>query len=112
MVPDLLDHLRATFSPASNVSYDHRFDEIRTAQVLILDDLGAQSASPWAREKLNQLFNHRYNAELATVFTVADEMLNSLDERLRVRLFDDRLSTVCIITAPAYRGGKSRRSRN
>ncbi len=30
MVPDLMDHLRATFSPDSKISYDRRFDEIKT----------------------------------------------------------------------------------
>jgi DNA replication protein DnaC len=111
MVPDLLDHLRATFSPSSNVSYDHRFDEIRTTQLLILDDLGAQSTSPWAKEKLHQLFNHRYNAELPTVLTVADDMLESIDERLRVRLLDERICTICAITAPAFHGGKARKTK-
>ena len=108
MVPDLLDHLRATFSPSSNVSYDRRFDEIRTSPLLILDDLGAQSTSPWAKEKLHQLFNYRYNAELATVITVAVDMLESIDERLRVRLLDERLCTICAITAPAYHGGRKK----
>jgi DNA replication protein DnaC len=108
MVPDLLDHLRATFSPSSNTSYDHRFDEIRTASLLVLDDLGAQSTSPWAKEKLHQLFNHRYNAELPTVITVAVDMLESIDERLRVRLLDERLCSICVITAPAYHGGKKK----
>ena len=111
MVPDLLDHLRATFSPSSNVSYDRRFDEIRTASLLILDDLGAQSTSPWAKEKLHQLFNYRYNAELATVITVAVDMLESIDERLRVRLLDERLCTICAITAPAYHGGRKKTTR-
>lgn len=111
MVPDLLDHLRATFNPASSVSYDHRFDEIRAAPVLVLDDLGAQTASPWAKEKLHQLFNYRYNTELPTVLTVAVDMLPAIDERLRVRLLDDRLCTICAITAPAYHAGKSRRGR-
>jgi DNA replication protein DnaC len=106
MVPDLLDHLRATFSPSSPVRYDRRFDEIRTSPVLILDDLGAQSTSPWAREKLHQLFNHRYNAELPTVMTVADEMFDTIDERLRVRLQDDKLCRVLYINVPAYHGGK------
>ena len=64
MVPDLLDHLRATFSPNSNVAFDRRFDEIRTAPLLVLDDLGTQSMTPWVKEKLYQLFNYRYNAEL------------------------------------------------
>lgn len=111
MVPDLLDHLRATFSPSSNVSYDHRFDEIRTAPLLVLDDLGAQSTSPWAKEKLHQLFNYRYNAELPTVMTVAVDMLESIDERLRVRLLDERICTICPITAPAYHGGRPRKTR-
>jgi DNA replication protein DnaC len=111
MVPDLLDHLRATFSPSSNVSYDHRFDEIRTAPLLVLDDLGAQSTSPWAKEKLHQLFNYRYNAELPTVLTVAVDMLESIDERLRVRLADERLCNFVTITAPAFHGGKSRKTK-
>ena len=34
MVPDLLDHLRATFSPNSSATFDRRFDEIRTAPLL------------------------------------------------------------------------------
>src|SRR5262245_18052639 len=42
-VPDLLDHLRATFGPSSEVAYDERFEQIRTANLLILDDLGAES---------------------------------------------------------------------
>jgi len=64
IVPDLLDHLRATFNPNSTVSYDRRFEEVRSAELLILDDLGTQAMTPWVREKLYQLFNHRYNASL------------------------------------------------
>jgi DNA replication protein DnaC len=108
MVPDLLDHLRASFDPKNNISYDHRFDEIRTASLLVLDDLGAQSTTPWAREKLHQLFNHRYSAELPTVITVAVDMLEAIDERLRVRLLDERLCSIYAITAPAYHGAKKK----
>ncbi|NOY99898.1 MAG: ATP-binding protein [Chloroflexi bacterium] len=107
MVPDLLDHLRATFSPNSHVSYDRRFDEIRTAPLLILDDLGTQSMTPWVREKLYQLFNYRYNAELPTVITTADT-LDEIDERIRSRLLDKRLCKIHAITAPAYYGAKRR----
>ena len=74
MVPDLLDHLRATFNPNSSVTFDRRFDEIRTAPLLILDDLGTQTMSPWVKEKLFQLINYRYNTELPTVITSADAM--------------------------------------
>jgi DNA replication protein DnaC len=111
MVLDLLDHLRSTFSPSSPVSYDRRFDDIRMAPVLILDDLGAQSTTQWAREKLYQILNHRYNAELPTVITIPVEALESIDERLRVRLMDERLCTICQITAPAYHGSRTRKAK-
>lgn len=107
MVPDLLDHLRATFNPASPVSYDQRFEEIRNAELLVLDDLGTQSATPWAREKLYQLFTHRYNAQLPTVITTADR-LEDMDTRIRARMLDTRLCTIYAITAPAYTGRKKR----
>ncbi len=107
MVPDLLDHLRATFSPKSEVSYDRRFDEIRATPLLILDDLGTQSMTPWVREKLYQLFNYRYNAELPTVITTADT-LEEIDERIRSRLLDKRLCKIHALTVPAYYGVKKK----
>ncbi len=60
VVPDLLDHLRSTFNPSSETSYDRRFEEVRSAPLLVLDDLGTQAATPWVKEKLYQLFNYRY----------------------------------------------------
>jgi DNA replication protein DnaC len=50
VVPDLLNHLRATFNPESTVSYDERFDLVRNVGLLVLDDLGTESATLWARE--------------------------------------------------------------
>jgi len=102
-VPDLLDHLRATFSPHSTISLDRRFEEIRTTRLLILDDLGTQSATPWAREKLYQLFNYRYNAELPTVITTSSTA-EELDPRLYSRMQDERICRVIVIPVAAYRG--------
>ena len=109
VVPDLLDHLRATFNPSSTVSLDRRFEEIRTAPLLILDDLGTQSTTPWVREKLYQLFNHRYNAALPTVITTA-AFKEEMDSRLLSRMEDTRLCKVYSITAPPYHGAPSRRT--
>lgn len=100
-VPDLLDHLRSTFSPSSAVTYDEVFEEVRSARLLILDDLDTQNASPWAREKLYQILNHRYMAELPTVITTAST-IDKIDERIRSRLLDTRLCTFFGILAPAY----------
>ncbi|HSJ52582.1 MAG TPA: ATP-binding protein, partial [Anaerolineae bacterium] len=102
VVPDLLDHLRATYSPSSPVRYDERFDEVRNAPLLILDDLGTQNATPWAGEKLYQILNHRYNARLPTVVT-SNQYLDEIDLRIRSRLVDPALATVFHILAPDYR---------
>lgn len=104
VVPDLLDHLRATFAPTSRVTYDDRFESVRSTPFLILDDLGAQTATAWAQEKLFQLLNHRYNAQLPTVVTMNRE-LEEVDPRLRSRLADSTLVTIVTILAPDFRQG-------
>jgi DNA replication protein DnaC len=109
-VPDLLDHLRSTFSPNSTVTYDEVFEEVRSARLLILDDLDTQNASPWAKEKLYQILNHRYMAELATVITTAST-LEKIDERIRSRMLDTRVCTFWAILAPAYVAGMETQKR-
>ncbi len=104
VVPDLLDHLRSTFHPDSTVSYDEQFELLRTVPVLILDDFGAQSNTPWANEKLYQIINFRYNAQLPTVVTT-NLALEEIDPRIRSRLLDTMLTATHYITAPDYRGG-------
>lgn len=108
-VPDLLDHLRASFHPESRESYDHRFEDIRTCSLLILDDLGAHSSTPWAKEKLYQLFNYRYDAELPTVIT-SSQSLEALDARLRMKLIDDRICKIHMLAVPSYIGRQPKSS--
>jgi DNA replication protein DnaC len=93
VVPDLLDHLRAAFAPTANEVYDQLFAKMREAEVLVLDDLGAQQSSPWANEKLFQLLNYRYNMGLPTVITANPKGLQGIDERIRSRLSDTSLVT-------------------
>jgi DNA replication protein DnaC len=98
IVPDLLDHLRATYSPSSDVAYDELFERVRNAPLLVLDDMGRQSSTPWAEEKLFQILNHRFNAELPTVITI--NSLKQLDERLAARLQDPRIAQQCELDKP------------
>ena len=83
--PDLLDHLRSSFGPTSEISYSDLFEQVRTTPLLVLDGLGSQSAFPWAEEKLRQLINYRYGAELPTVVTTAEHP-EELDPYIRARL--------------------------
>jgi len=120
VVPEFLDHLRSAFSPESRVSYDQLFERTKKAPLLILDDFGEQSTTPWAQEKLYQVINYRYNARLPTVITTTCS-LDEIENPISSRLADPRLSLVLNIMAPDYRtdlrssqkrisrGGKKRR---
>lgn len=84
-VPDLLDHLRGAYAPTSDVSYSELYDQVADAPLLVLDGFGAHSSTPWAEEKLQQIFNYRFNAELPTVVTTACE-LSDIDPYIASRL--------------------------
>ena len=102
-VPDLLDHLRSTFGPDSQIGYDEQFDRVRNAPILILDDLGTESATVWAREKLFQLINHRYNAAMPMVVTT-NHRPEEIDGRILSRLSDRALGSGPIwVEAQDYR---------
>ncbi len=105
VVSEFLDHLRSSFGPESKATYDELFERVKSAPLLILDDYGEHSSTPWAQEKLYQLINYRYNARLPMVVTMCCS-LDELDEserRVSSRLADVRLSTVYYISAPDYR---------
>ena len=104
-VPDLLDHLRTTFSPDSPIAYDELFEQIKTAPVLILDDLGAESSTSWAEEKLYQIIVYRYETLLRTIITTtfAIDELERAKPRLASRLMDTLVVEWCPINAPDYR---------
>jgi DNA replication protein DnaC len=102
IAPDLLDHLRAAYAPNSEGSYDDRFEAVRTVPLLIIDDLGTENTTPWAREKLYQIFNHRYNYRLPTVITSNVE-LDSLDPRIASRICDQSLCLHVYIDADDFR---------
>lgn len=105
VVPDFLDHLRSTFSPESTISYDQLFEEVKNAPLLILDDLGAQSTTPWAQEKLYQVINYRYNAKLPTVITTTCST-DELDPPISSRIVDPKISVLFHIVAPDYYSGR------
>lgn len=106
VVPDLLDHLRTAFGPNAETSYDQRFTAFRNADLLILDDLGTENATPWAREKLFQIINHRYIERAPTVVTTND--LDRVDGRIRSRLCDWQISRSVYIDADDYRSRSPR----
>jgi DNA replication protein DnaC len=72
------------------------FEQVRNVPLLILDDLGSQTGTPWAEEKLFQLLNYRYNACLPTVITTS-LTVTAMDARLASRLTDPQVSTILLM---------------
>ena len=104
VVPDLLDHLRRAYRPDNPETYDEVFDALRAARLLVLDDLGAHSTTPWAEEKLYQLLSYRYLQALPTIITT-NMKPDNLDPRLASRIFDHQLSQIYELESRDYRTG-------
>ena len=106
-VADLLDYLRATFSPDSEVSHDDLLDSIRNADVLVLDDMGAERSTPFAEDKLFQIVGYRYEERLPTIITTAQqiEAIASARPRIASRLQDPLVVTEMPMEAPDFRRG-------
>lgn len=100
VVPDLLDTLRAAYAPNTEFSFDDRFNAIKEVGMLVLDDLGTENTTDWAREKLFQIINYRMNEKLPLVITTNNVrrdkstgryVFGGVDERIASRLSDVRM---------------------
>ena len=100
-VPDLLDSLRFSYN-SPETTFEARFEDIRSANLLIMDDFGTQNATGWAQEKLFQIVNYRYINKLPTVITT-NLILDEIESRIRSRLQDDELVKHIRILALDYR---------
>lgn len=88
-VSELLDAMRAEFDNPPRNDYGMplagEFDKCKGASLLILDELGVEQSTPWAREKLDTLINHRWLEQKPTVFTT-NLAPSQLQPRLRSRI--------------------------
>jgi len=96
----LLTQIRSTYNSTTKAAEMDVIRPVMEAQLLILDDLGAERLTDWVEETMNIIVNARYNAQLPTIFTsnyedVPDrEDLNSLHVRVGFRLHS-RLREMC-----------------
>ena len=65
----LVHQIQATFDPGSEESKRQVLDPVIDAQVLVLDELGAQRATPFVNDILYLVLNTRYTRCLPTLFT-------------------------------------------
>lgn len=103
-IPKLLVFLREGFNVHRGQSPDFntRLNTIKDSPILILDDWGAHSDTPWADEQLYIILNHRMELRLPTVVT-SNRALDELESRISSRLMNRHLSTWVHIEATDYR---------
>lgn len=65
----LIHDIQSTFDPGSIESKRDLLDPVIGAEVLVLDEMGAQKPSPWVNEILYLVMNSRYTRRLPTIFT-------------------------------------------
>jgi len=100
----LMYRLQSSFQSAgdSQETFDRLFRAAADAEVLVLDDLGAENDSEWTRATLHELLSHRYEARLPTVVTTFIDMTQQ-SGAIASRLCDRSISRVIHMSAPDYR---------
>ena len=72
---ELLKEIQASYNTASESTEMGILEPIRTAEILVLDDLGASKPSAWVLDIIGLVLNARYNEKRVTMLTT-----NYLDE--------------------------------
>ena len=108
---DLLHAIRSTYDPSIRTTELDVLRPVMSADLLVLDDLGAEKTSEWVEETMNLIVNTRYSERRLTVFTsnypdIPDETdPNSLLFRIGLRM-RSRLHEMCefiVMDAADYR---------
>ena len=88
----LLKEIQDSYNPNTRTSEMAVLTPVLTAQVLVLDELGASKPTDWVLDTLANIINTRYNQDLITIFTTnyGDERISegreTLEDRVGVRV--------------------------
>jgi DNA replication protein DnaC len=95
---DLLRVIRSTYDPSIRTTELEILRPVMTADLLVLDDLGAEKTSEWVEETMNLIVNTRYNERRLTVFpshyqdipedTEPNSLIFRIGHRMRSRLHE------------------------
>lgn len=82
-IPSLMSDLKLAFK--DDELQRKITSRIQDADLVIFDDIGAENATPWAKEQLYQFINYRYSNGKASLFT-SNLPLSSLEYRVADRI--------------------------
>lgn len=101
-VPKLLRKIRDTYNPVVRTTEIEVIQPVMDAELLVLDELGAEKTSEWVDETMTLIINTRYSERRPTIFTTnyqdlpldSKELADSLLERVGSRIHS-RLHEMC-----------------
>ncbi len=97
---DLLSRLRDTYNQSSHQTEEQLLSLLENADLVVLDDVGAESISEWVRDRLYLIINRRYESARATIITTnCDEA--ELEARIGPRTAS-RLYEMCSSNFPPF----------
>lgn len=111
-VSHLMDWLKEGIRD-SDIPLVKRMDSVMSYSALVLDDLGAEPASPWVQSHLKTLIDYRQDEGLPTIVTTnlkESLMAKQVGKRLASRIYAHASGDVIVafLTADDYRTGKDR----
>jgi len=97
-VRELLKLIRSTYNPVVKATELEVLRPVIEADLLVLDDIGAEKTSEWVEETLNLIVTSRYNQRRLTIFTSnyeekedrgdPDSLLSRVGFRMHSRLYE------------------------
>ena len=97
--PEFLRSLKANFN--NNFEYQERFETIKKVPLLLIDDIGAETASAWSRDEiLGNILQYRMQEHLPTFFTSNFNLeqleehfslVGKVDEKVKARRIMERI---------------------
>ncbi len=90
----LLIDLKSSYEGKSSTS--EILDSVRKVHLLVLDDVGAERNTDWAKDILAEIINYRYTQSLPTIITTnlrfddisGETFAEKFDERTESRIYD------------------------
>ena len=79
-VPKILNQLRKTFAKNSDETITDLLDTLENAEILVMDDMGAETPTKFAAEQIYLMIDSRYQNNKLTIFT-SNYTLDELAER-------------------------------
>ena len=82
--PEFLNSLKSSFNSEVKSEFKNRYNYVKKVPLLLIDDLGAEAVTPWARDEiLCPLLQYRMDEKLPTFFT-SNLDLKALENHLAI----------------------------